>query len=219
MNIDRHNCKILKQKFLMKINLKLITLMLIVFATMFQQNVIAQNTKQDSLVTKHIKTAYTKHLTRKQKLDAIDKALGKELDLDKIFNAVLSQMDDSTRLVYLKYIYRKANKPVPAIKPVAKIYWKDVEHDFGVVKRGKVVKYTFNFTNIGKIPYEIEEIEGSCGCTVASYTKGVIAPGGTGKVVVTFNSAGKEGDNTELVTVIGNSHPGRVVLVINVHVR
>lgn len=206
----------------MKSKFKLITLTLFVFAAMLmsQTNAIAQNeNNKDSLVTAHIKTAYTKHLTKKQKLEALEKALGKELDLDKIFNAALSNMDDSTKEDFMKYIYRKANRPVPAVKPVAKIYWKDVEHDFGVVRRGKVVTYTFDFTNIGKIPYEIEEIEGSCGCTVADYTKGVIPPGGKGKVVVTFNSAGKEGDNTELVTVVGNSHPERVVLLINVHVR
>ncbi len=181
--------------------------------------VVAQKPANDSLYTKLILDLFENDLSRKKQLDVLDKAQGEEFDLAYELKLILQNMTTKEKEALMKYTYRKAGKPMSATKPVAKIYWKEVEYNFGVVKRGRVVKHTFNFTNIGKIPYEIQEIEGSCGCTVASYTKGVIPPGGKGKVVVTYDSGGKDGENTELVTIVGNSHPERVVLLINVHVR
>ena len=173
----------------------------------------------DSVLNSLILKVFEGDMSRAQQLAVLDEALGEEFDIMGEFKRVLSDMKEDEKEQLMKFVYRKAGKPVPATTPVAKIYWKEVEYNFGVIQRGKVVKHTFEFVNIGDIPYEIEEIEGSCGCTVASYTKGVIPPGGKGKVDVTFDSSGKSGDNTELVTIVGNSHPARVVLLINVNVR
>ena len=85
-------------------------------------------------------------------------------------------------------------------------------------REGEVVKHVFEFENIGTVPYVIESVEGSCGCTIPTYTKKPIAPGQKGKIVVTFNSRGKVGDNTEFITIKGNSHPSSVSLMIEGHV-
>ncbi|MDP2060700.1 MAG: DUF1573 domain-containing protein, partial [Flavobacteriaceae bacterium] len=44
-----------------------------------------------------------------------------------------------------------------------------VEHDFGTISEGDVVKTIFTFTNTGKTPLIIAQAQGSCGCTVPSF--------------------------------------------------
>lgn len=54
-----------------------------------------------------------------------------------------------------------------------------------------VQKCVFTFTNTGKAKLVINYVHTSCGCTVADYTKDFIAPGGTGKITVTYDGKGK----------------------------
>lgn len=54
-----------------------------------------------------------------------------------------------------------------------------------------VQKCTFNFTNVGDAPLIINQAVASCGCTIPSYTKQPIQPGGKGTVTVTYNGKGK----------------------------
>ena len=194
------------------------TTLLLFFFLAFSVFASAQE-MQDTTKKKLLLKTFESNLNRTQQLAVLDAALGEKFDLSYELKLLLQNMSDEELDKIFKTVYRKAKKPVPATGPVAKIYWKDVEHDFGTVKAGKLVKYVFEFTNIGKIPYQITDIEGSCGCTIGKYTEGIIPPGGKGEVVVSFDSAGKSGENTELITVIGNSYPARVVLVININVK
>lgn len=175
--------------------------------------------RKDSLINVYTTETFKERLNRREQLAILDSYLPDQIDFQAILLQMMDSMSTDQKYELMTSVYRRANMPVPALEPVAKIYWKDIEYNFGVVPQGRVVKYTFEFTNIGKIPYQIEEIEGSCGCTIASYPKESILPGQKGKVVVTFDSSGKSGENTELVTVVGNSYPERVVLLINATVR
>ena len=58
----------------------------------------------------------------------------------------------------------------------------------------------------------------TCGCTVADYPKGRIAPGGDGYLTVSFNSAGKAGQQYQEVTVVSNAQPNRARLTITAQV-
>ncbi len=61
-------------------------------------------------------------------------------------------------------------------------------YDFGRVKSGEAVKYTYIFTNIGDQVLEISNVHPQCGCTTAGeYTKSV-QPGCTGSIPIQFNS-------------------------------
>lgn len=202
----------------MKLRQKQILLLFSLFIA-FSSVSFAQDEMPDTTMEKLILTVFDKDLNRTEQLEVLDKALGEKFDLAYELKLLLQNMDSETKKELMRYTYRRANKPVPASGPVAKIYWKDIEHNFGTVSRGQTVTKIFNFTNIGKIPYTIKDIEGSCGCTVAEYTESLIPPGGKGKIVVKFNSTGKSGENTEFVTVIGNSYPSKVVLVISANVK
>ena len=54
-----------------------------------------------------------------------------------------------------------------------------------------VQRCTFKFTNTGKAKLVINQVNPSCGCTVAEYPKDYIAPGASGEITVTYNGFGK----------------------------
>ncbi len=88
------------------------------------------------------------------------------------------------------------------------------DHDFGTINEGDVVEHTFTFTNTGKSPLVIVSAKGSCGCTVPSYSKEPIAPGGSGEMLVKFNSNGKPNLQNKTVTITANTEKGKETIKI-----
>jgi hypothetical protein len=131
---------------------------------------------------------------------------------------LLSTMSDSARARVLVYIQRKAGSRIKPKKGTASIYWLESSHDFGRISQTRAVNHKFEFENIGNVAYTIKEVEGSCGCTIADYSASEIPPGGKGYILVQFKPQGKLGKNTEFVTVVGNSQPEHVSLIIEADV-
>jgi len=96
--------------------------------------------------------------------------------------------------------------------------WSESEHNFGVIPQGKPVTTTFSFTNTGKVPLIISQVQGSCGCTATDYSKEPIAPGKKGYVKATYNAAAM-GAFHKTVTVTANADAAPVVLVIKGEVK
>ena len=65
---------------------------------------------------------------------------------------------------------------------------KDVKKNFGVVKRGELVKLEYDFTNIGNEPLIITDAEVSCSCTSVDYPTQPILPYQSGKIIVNFDT-------------------------------
>ncbi|MBL7847632.1 MAG: DUF1573 domain-containing protein [Cyclobacteriaceae bacterium] len=86
-------------------------------------------------------------------------------------------------------------------------------HDFGKIKQGVPVTHEFVFVNKGKVPMIITNAQPSCGCTVPSWTKDPIPPGGSGFVKATFNAAAP-GAFDKSVTVTANVENGVIMLRI-----
>ena len=91
-------------------------------------------------------------------------------------------------------------------------------HDFGRLSAGENISYSFHFRNTGNADLIISGCSATCGCTVADYPKGRIAPGADGYVTVTFKSAGKLGQQFQEVTVVTNAQPARYKLRITAQV-
>lgn len=91
-------------------------------------------------------------------------------------------------------------------------------HDFGRISEDESISYSFHFTNKGKSDLVITNCHASCGCTVADFPKGRIAPGADGYVTVSFNSRGKVGQQYQEVTVSSNAQPSRHVLKITAQI-
>ncbi len=94
-----------------------------------------------------------------------------------------------------------------------------MNHDFGKMEQGEIVKYTFHFKNTGKSALKIARVSTSCGCTVGEYPHNPVKPGGEGDVVVTFNSAHKMGYQNKSIMLLGNTKPARTVLHIKAIVQ
>lgn len=93
----------------------------------------------------------------------------------------------------------------PASAPVIK--FEKETYEFGKIKQGEKVSYDFKFVNTGKSPLIIKEAFATCGCTVPEVSKDPIAAGASSVVKVTFNSAGKEGLQDKVVTLVANTIP------------
>jgi hypothetical protein len=91
--------------------------------------------------------------------------------------------------------------------PKAAIEWSFTEYDFGTLERNVPATIEFAFKNPGMIPLIITDVKSSCGCTVPEYSKEPIAPGGEGKIIVTYD-AKVSGYFSKTVTVSTNTTDG-----------
>lgn len=93
-----------------------------------------------------------------------------------------------------------------------------VEHDFGNINEGDVVETEFIVKNIGESDLVISDATASCGCTVPNYPKEPIAPGESAPIKVSFNSAGKTGQQNKTVTLTTNTETGKETFNIKANV-
>lgn len=103
--------------------------------------------------------------------------------------------------------------------PKTTIQFKEQRHDFGEIVEGQKVRHSFEFVNTGNAPLVIASAEGSCGCTVPTFSKEPIPPGGHGRIDVEFDSSGRAGKNSKTVTVNANTDPNPTVLFILADVK
>ncbi|HKK09352.1 MAG TPA: DUF1573 domain-containing protein [Bacteroidales bacterium] len=99
-----------------------------------------------------------------------------------------------------------------------KITFKKSSHDFGQVIQGEVVSYHFKFENTGTGDLVIADVSSSCGCTVTDFPEGVIKPGETRSLEVTFDSDRRRGFQNKTVTVLTNAQPAETTLKIKAKV-
>ncbi|HCR53524.1 MAG TPA: DUF1573 domain-containing protein [Cytophagales bacterium] len=85
--------------------------------------------------------------------------------------------------------------------------WESAVHDFGKIKQGVPVSHEFKFTNTGKTPLVITNVQASCGCTTPAWSKDPIPPGGQGFIKATYNAASMGGFN-KTITVMANVENG-----------
>ncbi len=107
-----------------------------------------------------------------------------------------------------------AAEPTPPVGPTTMIQFNESEFNFGKVKAGENVEHEYVFKNTGKEPLIISNAKGSCGCTVPEWPKEPVAPGGTGKIKVHFDSKGKSGPQTKQVTITANTDPPQTIIYI-----
>jgi hypothetical protein len=107
-----------------------------------------------------------------------------------------------------------AQAPTEIKGPV--ITWEKSEYDFGDINQGDKVHHTFHFVNTGTEPLIITNVEVTCGCTVPKgWARDPIKPGDKGELEVLFNSAGKFGKQSKVVTVVSNSTLGNSQVIFS----
>ncbi len=96
--------------------------------------------------------------------------------------------------------------------------FEQLKHDFGLVIQGEKLSYTFKFTNTGGTDLIISQASSTCGCTVPTYSKEPVKPGGHGSIEVVFTSAGYTGAVNKSVNILANTQPNTNKLEISAEV-
>lgn len=77
-------------------------------------------------------------------------------------------------------------------------------HDYGTIENGANGDCVFIFMNTGNAPLILENVKGSCSCTVPSWPTEPILPGKTGEIKVHYNT-NNAGSINKSVTITSNA--------------
>jgi len=74
-------------------------------------------------------------------------------------------------------------------------------HNFGTLKDGEIVSFSFTFRNEGETPFKIISADKSCGCIDIKYDTILVIPGKTSAIEIVFNTAGEWGNQIKGATI------------------
>lgn len=85
--------------------------------------------------------------------------------------------------------------------------------DYGKIEKGSDGVRAFVFTNVGNAPLIIEQVKGSCGCTVPTKPEKPIMPGEKGEIKVKYDT-NRVGGFSKSVTITSNAVEARKIVRI-----
>lgn len=85
--------------------------------------------------------------------------------------------------------------------------FQETQFNFGSVKNGDTVRHVYKFKNEGNVPLVIKEATVACDCTVPTWSKEPVPPGGEGEIKVEFRSKDKVGTARKEIKVYANTDP------------
>ena len=94
-----------------------------------------------------------------------------------------------------------ASSTPPAKTKPAFVTWDKKLIELGKVKRGEKREMFFEFTNTSGQDIQIDIVD-ACSCTTVDFPRGIITPGGKGRLDVVFDSTEKEAAETIGITVV-----------------
>jgi hypothetical protein len=100
----------------------------------------------------------------------------------------------------------------------SEIIFREYHHDFGKVKEGEKLSYTFIFDNKGPGDLILTSATTTCGCTIPEYNTKPIPPGANGDIKVVFDTSGRNGTQTKIITVKSNASTPVVLIKITAEV-
>lgn len=92
-----------------------------------------------------------------------------------------------------------------AAEPTTTIKFKTETHDFGNLQEGDPAEAEFMFTNTGKKPLIIQNVQPGCGCTTPFWSKDPVAPGKTGVIKAAYGTKGRVGPFNKNITVTSSA--------------
>jgi hypothetical protein len=95
----------------------------------------------------------------------------------------------------------------------AHIQFETTNHDYGTIEQNANGSYSFKFVNTGKEPLIIQNVQSSCGCTVASRPNAPILPGDSSEISVKYDTR-RLGVFHKNITVSSNADNASIVLNI-----
>jgi peptidoglycan-associated lipoprotein len=92
-------------------------------------------------------------------------------------------------------------QPITPLPPSSFVTWDKKMLDLGAVPKGEKRSFFFEFTNTSKEEAQIEIVD-ACECTKVEFPRGIIPPGGKGKLDVVFDSTEKDSSETIGINVV-----------------
>jgi hypothetical protein len=84
--------------------------------------------------------------------------------------------------------------------------WLNLTKDVGSLTFGEKAQISYHLRNIGDKPLFVVSAQPGCGCTIANYSKGAIAPGSEGVITAEFDSRkGSVGTFSKTIVVTTNT--------------
>ena len=109
-------------------------------------------------------------------------------------------------LLALACVNNKSNSAdSPKEEGIAKFEILQDFHNFGDLKAGETVAFSFEIKNTGNTGLLIKKLETDCGCIDVEYPKEKINPDDSAYIEVIFNSAGEVGRVYKTITVFTNA--------------
>ncbi|MGE5447493.1 MAG: DUF1573 domain-containing protein [Bacteroidales bacterium] len=114
---------------------------------------------------------------------------------------------------------KPASAEQTSVKGAAKFAFSEEIHNFGSLKAGEVVAYTFTFKNEGTQPLIINSVDAGCNCTEVKLPEQPVEPGQEGNIEVIYNSAGEAGRQLKTIILFSNAEPSPMKLYIKADVK
>lgn len=131
------------------------------------------------------------------------------------FNLVTNDTEMPEKLLYVSanivYDFSTMTEKQKARAP--KVVFETEAYNYGQVKSGTVVEFSFVFRNDGKDPLKILKTKPSCGCTVSEPEMTELKKGKSSKINVKFNTQGRNGQQHHNITIHTND-PEKPVIVL-----
>lgn len=105
-----------------------------------------------------------------------------------------------------------ASTTATTVAPQENLTLKETEYDFGKIPQGKPVTHIFEFTNTGNIPFALDNVQASCGCTTPEWKRDTVAVGATAIIKVGYNAA-NEGPFSKPVTITYNGNQIKQIII------
>lgn len=99
-------------------------------------------------------------------------------------------------------------------KDSAKIEFLSEMHNFGTLKAGEIVSYSFIFKNSGNKPVKVKEVVRSCDCITANFQDKEIKPGERSEIEITLSTAGEWGNLLKTVEVSTGESKNKILTII-----
>lgn len=100
----------------------------------------------------------------------------------------------------------------------AKFVFSEEIHNFGSLKAGEVVAFTFTFKNEGTGPLIINDVDTGCGCTEVKFPEQPVEPGQEGYIEVIYDSSGDTGRQLKTIILFSNAEQAEQKLYIKADV-
>lgn len=127
-------------------------------------------------------------------------------------------MKSKTLILILSFVFSLGMKQALAqpgeVLNGAQIQFEKESHDYGTIEKDANGDCVFIFKNTGNSPLILENVKGSCSCTVPKWPTEPILPGEKGEIKVHYNTA-NSGPINKSVTITSNAvnDPVKVVRI------